>query len=274
MPDQLLGLMTLEIFSNPNDCMILFSLPSTLTVLFCEAACTFSYCPSTFLHILERVVHWTPGKLTRYLTIPVPHLLHLQKTKGSALECIRLQLFSRLYILRLSANWVLLYQHREGRESSSSTDTFLPDAWLQHHTSHQKALMSVQRVLFMLLFMPQVRTRPDKNIKATASSTYYFAHCFTLKCPVELSLADKFSFVQKGCCSSTWLGIMWLFVSTVRWEQSSNHSSVLPSSPTLSQPPGNFRTLLGSSPPLSALWSLPRVTSWLVEATCWLHFLA
>ena len=161
MPDQLLGLMTLEIFSNPNDCMILFSLPSTLTVLFCEAACTFSYCPSTFLHILERVVHWTPGKLTRYLTIPVPHLLHLQKTKGSALECIRLQLFSRLYILRLSANWVLLYQHREGRESSSSTDTFLPDhapvhasgadqAWQEHKSNSQL------NILFCTLLHPEM----------------------------------------------------------------------------------------------------------------------
>lgn len=120
----------------------------------------------------------------------------------------------------------------------------------------------------------QVQTRPDKNIKATASSEYFFAHCFTLKCPVELSLAEKFSFVQRRLLQ---LHLAWNYVAfcpkcEVRAVIKSQPA--LPSSPPplLSQTPGNFPTLLSSSAALSALPSLPRVTSWLVEATCWVDF--
>jgi len=120
-----------------------------------------------------------------YFLIPVPRLLHVQRTRGSALEC------TETSSLPGCTSWQSLQTKKcssisieKGRNQGSNAGTFLPDVWLQHQASCEKVLTSAQRG-----FCPLTRrgTRPDQAVKAAACFVYS-ANRSTLKSPVEPSL--------------------------------------------------------------------------------------
>lgn len=167
----------------------------------------------------------------------MPHLLQVQNTKGSALECIEtgflLGCTSQESLQTAKCSSINI---EKGRNQGGHAGAFLPDVWLWHQASPEKALASGQ---WGLCPLTRGGSWPERAIKAASQFNIF---CKSLH-PAELSLPEKCIIVQKGCCSSSWLGAMWLSVPV--WGESSDRLTAAHCLPPLLSlgHHGNFPTL-------------------------------